>query len=100
MGTDMKAGIRRTYMSRKREIKVGIKRLDKLMSSLSNLQTAIKVMISEVPTIEGVILALGGSTLRPQNVYVLDFPPGIALSNVGDDFARSKVAEGLSRKVP
>ena len=98
MRTEVKALNRRKCMSRMREIKVGIKRLDKLMSSLSNLQTALKLIINEVPTIGGVILALGGSSLRPQNVYVLEFPSEIGVSNIGDDFPRSKAAETLSRK--
>jgi hypothetical protein len=99
MGSEVKASFRRKHVSRMREIKVGIKRLDKLMSSLSNLQTALKLMINEVRTIGGVVLALGGSSLRPQNVYVLEFQCRIDVSNVEDDFARSKAAEALSRKV-
>ncbi|KAK2363641.1 nonstructural protein [Trifolium repens] len=98
MGSEVKASFRRKHVSRMREIKVGIKRLDKLMSSLSNLQTALKLMINEVHTIGGVVLALGGSSLRPQNVYVLEFQCRIDVSNVEDDFARSKAAEALSRK--
>lgn len=100
MGNEVKASFRRKHVSRMREIKVGIKRLDKLMKSLLNLETALKVIINEIPTVDGVILALGGSPLRPQNVYVLEFPRGIDFSNVGDDFARNKAAEALSRKVP
>ncbi|GAU23349.1 hypothetical protein TSUD_333960, partial [Trifolium subterraneum] len=92
------ASFRRKHVSRMREIKVGIKRLDKLMSSLSNLKTALKLMINEVRTIGGVVLALGGSSLRPQNVYVLEFPCQIDVSNAEDDFARNKAAEALSRK--
>ncbi|XP_045795242.1 uncharacterized protein LOC123889789 isoform X2 [Trifolium pratense] len=98
MGNEVKASFRRKHVSRMREIKVGIKRLDKLMSSLSNVQTALKLMINEVHTIGGVVLALGGSSLRPQNVYVLEFPCRIDVSNAGDDFARNKAAEALSRK--
>lgn len=98
MGNEVKASFRRKHVSRMREIKVGIKRLDKLMKSLLNLETALKVIINEIPTVDGVILALGGSPLRPQNVYVLEFPRGIDFSNVGDDFARNKAAEALSRK--
>ncbi|KAJ1433065.1 hypothetical protein SESBI_06281 [Sesbania bispinosa] len=98
MGTEVKPSSRRNHVSRMRDIKMGIRRLDKLMSSLLNLQTAIKVMINEAPTVEGVIFALGASPLRPQHVYVLNFPCGIAVSKVEDDFARSKAAEGLSRK--
>jgi len=79
---------------------VGIKRLDKLMNSLLNLQTAFKIVINEVPTIDGVVLALGASPLRPQNIYELNFSHSIGVSKDADDFARSKAAESLSRKVP
>ncbi|KEH23748.1 hypothetical protein MTR_7g094790 [Medicago truncatula] len=97
-GNEVKASFRRMHVSRMREIKVGIKRLDKLMSSLSKLQTALKVIINECHNIDRVVLALGGSSLRPQNVYVLEFPCRVDVSNAGDDFARSKAAEALSRK--
>ncbi|KAI5426715.1 hypothetical protein KIW84_032228 [Lathyrus oleraceus] len=97
MGNEVKASFRRKHVGRMREIKVGIKRLDKLMSSLSNLQIALKVIINECHSIDGVILALGGSSLRPQNVYVLEFPRRVDVSNA-DDFARSKAAEALCRK--
>jgi len=80
-----------------RDIKVGIKRLDKLMNSLLNMQTAFRIMINEVPTIDGVVLALGASPLRPQHIYELNFSHGV--SKDSDDFARSKAAENLSRKV-
>ncbi|CAI8614175.1 unnamed protein product [Vicia faba] len=96
--SEVKALVRRKHVSRMREIKVGIKRLDKLMSSLSNLQIALKVIINECHSIDGVILALGGSSLRPQNVYVLEFPHRVDVSNTGEDFARSKAAEALCRK--
>ncbi|CAK8543453.1 unnamed protein product [Lathyrus sativus] len=98
MVNEVKASFRRKHASRMREIKVGIKRLDKLMSSLSNLQIALKMIINECHAIDGVILALGGSSLRPQNVYVLEFPRRLDVSNAGDDFARSKAAEALCRK--
>ncbi|XP_061341390.1 uncharacterized protein LOC133287739 isoform X2 [Gastrolobium bilobum] len=98
MGTELKASCRRKHVSKMRDIKLGIRRLDKFMNSLLNVETAIKMIISDIPTIEGVILALGASPLRPQHIYVLDFPHGISVSNVADDFARSKAADGLSRK--
>ncbi|XP_020238783.1 uncharacterized protein LOC109817849 [Cajanus cajan] len=98
LGTEVKPSFRRNHVSKMRDIKVGIKRMDKLMNSLSNMQTAFKIMISEVPAIDGVVLALGASPLRPQHIYVLNFSHGIDVSKVADDFARSKAAEGLSRK--
>lgn len=99
LGTEVKASFRRNHVSKMRDIKVGIKRLDKLMSSLLNMQTAFKIMINEVPTIDAVVLALGASPLRPQHIYVLNFSHAIDVSKVADDFARSKAADSLSRKV-
>ncbi|RDX84903.1 Preprotein translocase subunit SCY2, chloroplastic, partial [Mucuna pruriens] len=98
LGTEVKPSFRRKHVSKMRDIKVGIRRLDKLMNSLLNMQTAFKIMINEVPTIDGVVLALGASPLRPQHIYVLDFSHAIDVSKVADDFARSKAAETLSRK--
>ena len=73
LGTEVKPSFRRKHVSKMRDIKVGIKRLDKLMNSLLNVQTAFKIMISEIPTIDDVVLALGASPLRPQHIYVLNF---------------------------
>ncbi|TKY62458.1 hypothetical protein E2542_SST12314 [Spatholobus suberectus] len=98
LGTEVKPSFRRKHVSKMRDIKVGIKRLDKLMNSLLNIQTAFKIMINEVPTIDGVVLALGASPLRPQHIYVLNFFHAIDVSKGADGFARSKAAEGLSRK--
>lgn len=100
MGTEVKPSFRRKHVSKMRDIKVGIKRLDKLMNSLLNLQTAFKIAIDEVPTIDGVVVALGASPLRPQHIYELNFSHSIGVSKGADDFARSKAAESLSRKVP
>lgn len=83
-----------------RDIKLGIRRLEKLMKALSNMKIAIRMIINETPSVEGIILALGASTLRPQHIYDLSFSNGIAVPSVADDFARSKAADRLSRKVP
>ncbi|KAL5135009.1 Preprotein translocase subunit SCY2, chloroplastic [Glycine soja] len=98
LGTEVKPSFRRKHVSKMRDIKVGIKRLDKLMNSLLNVQTAFKIMISEIPTIDDVVLALGASPLRPQHIYVLNFSHESGVSKVDDDFARSKAADTLSRK--
>ncbi|XP_027353136.1 uncharacterized protein LOC113863679 isoform X2 [Abrus precatorius] len=96
--TQVKASFRRKHVSKMRDLKVGIKRLDKFMNSLLNIQTAIKIVINEVPSIDGVVLALGASPLRPQHIYVLNYSHEIAVSEVADDFARTKAVDGLSRK--
>ncbi|KAK4418263.1 hypothetical protein Salat_2239000 [Sesamum alatum] len=86
---------RRKQAARKREVKMGIRRLEKLMNCISNLKTALQLMIAEAPNVEKISLVLGPSPLRPLHVYELSFSNGRAVSG---DFSRSKVAETLSRK--
>lgn len=83
-----------------RDIKRGIRRLEKLMNALSNVKIAIKLIINEIPDIEEIILALGASPHRPQHIYDLSFSHGRAIASAAGDFDRSKAADGLSRKVP
>ncbi|XP_022855114.1 uncharacterized protein LOC111376386 isoform X2 [Olea europaea var. sylvestris] len=92
---DLPVSLRRKQAARRREVKMGIRRLEKLMNTISNLKTAVQVMITEVPNLETIILVLGPSPLRPLHVYELCFLQGRIVSG---DFGRSKVTEGLSRK--
>jgi len=87
-------------MSRKREVKNEIKKLEKLMKTISSLRSALQLMIREAPGIQKVVLILGGSPLRPQNAYELLFTQrrDHVLGYEGD-FAKSKAAEALSKKV-
>ncbi|KAL1359506.1 hypothetical protein HN51_004817 [Arachis hypogaea] len=98
IGTTAKTSFRRQQVSKMRDIKMGIRRMDKFMNTLLKVQTAIKVMISQVPTMEKLVLALGASPLRPLHIYVLNFSHGAARTTDSDDFGRNKLAEGLSRK--
>lgn len=66
------------------------------MGCVSNLKTALQLMITEIPNVERISLVLGPSPLRPLHVYELSFSHGRVVSG---DFNRSKVAEALSRKV-
>ncbi|KAL3849861.1 hypothetical protein ACJIZ3_011743 [Penstemon smallii] len=94
--SEMKAiSTRRKQAARKREVKMGIRRLEKTMNSVSNLKTALQLMISEVPNVEKISMVLGPSPLRPLYVYELCFSHGRTVSG---DYSRSKVAESLSRK--
>ncbi|KAJ7977418.1 F15k9.21, putative isoform 2 [Quillaja saponaria] len=95
---EVKASCRRKHTSKMRDINLGIRRFGKFMNTVSNLQTALKLMISQIPSIEEVILILGASPLRPLHVYKLCFSHGTAIFKDSDDFAKSKAAEGLSRK--
>ncbi|XP_012092258.1 uncharacterized protein LOC105650003 isoform X2 [Jatropha curcas] len=95
---EAKASIRRKHNSRKREVKSGIKRLEKLMNTLNGLESALQLIISEIPSLESFILILGASPLRPQHVYELWFSHGKVVLRGANDFTKSKAAEGLSRK--
>lgn len=86
---------RRNQAARKREVKMGIRRLEKLVNCISDLKTALKEMMTQVTNVEKIWLVLGPSPLRPLHVYELHFPKGVLVSG---DFARSKVADTLSRK--
>ncbi|KAG7967493.1 hypothetical protein I3843_08G101300 [Carya illinoinensis] len=81
-----------------RDAKKGIRRLEKLMNTISNLQTALKQVITEFPNIEGVVLVLGASPIRPRHVYELCFSHGKAAARGEVDFSKSRAADGLSRK--
>ncbi|KAH9785891.1 mad2l1-binding protein [Citrus sinensis] len=95
---DLRPTSRRMNLSRKREIKQGIRRLEKLMNTISSLQTALRLLISEIPNIQEVIFVLGASPLRPQHIYQLYFSHGKSVSRGEPDFTKGKAAEGLSRK--
>ncbi|XP_062145058.1 uncharacterized protein LOC133852329 isoform X2 [Alnus glutinosa] len=99
--TDAKAvsSLRRKHMGRMREVKRGIRRLEKLMNAVSSLQAALKLLMSsEIANIREVVLVLGASPIRPLHVYQLCFSHGkVVLGEV--DFAKSRAADGLSRKV-
>ncbi|RQO90835.1 hypothetical protein POPTR_005G208700v4 [Populus trichocarpa] len=92
------ASVRRNHISRMREVKHGIKRLEKLVNTVGGLESALQLIISEVLCIEEVILVLGASPIRPQHVYELCFSRGNVVPRDDGGFAKSKVAEGLSRK--
>lgn len=82
-----------------RDVKRGIRRLNKFMNTVCNLQNALKLVIGEFPRIQGVTLVLGASPIRPRHVYELCFSHGKAVARGGVDFTKSRAAEGLSRKV-
>lgn len=95
----MKAPLRRMHAGRKRDVKQGIRRFDKLMKTVASLRNALQLMITEIPNIEGVILVLGASPIRPQHVYEFCFKHGRVVSGGACDFTKTRLAEGISRKV-
>lgn len=92
----MKASLRREHLARKRELKQGLRRIEKLMKMIAALKEAIQHLITEIPHIERVTLVLGPSPLRPIHVYELYFSHERMVS---DNFGKTKVSEWLCRKV-
>lgn len=76
---------------------MGIRRVDKLMNTISSFKTALQLMITEFPAIQRAVLILGPSPLRPIHVYELNFSCDTAAS--GGHFTRNRVVEALSKKV-
>lgn len=103
---EVKPTLRRKHAGQMREAKRGIRRFQKLMRQVSDLQTALKLMISEVPQFQEAILVIGASPLRPHHVYELSFSSASAVpSSSGEhehekelDFGKSRAAEVLCRK--
>ncbi|MCL7029586.1 hypothetical protein MKW94_006159 [Papaver nudicaule] len=95
---EVKLALRRQHNGRMREVKQGIKRLEKLMRDFSRIQTALELMLNEVHGLEKVVLILGGSPLRPQHVYEMSFSHGRVVEECTTDYTKSKIADALSRK--
>ncbi|XP_062114261.1 uncharacterized protein LOC133825294 [Humulus lupulus] len=91
--------LRRKHASEMREIKYEIRRFEKLIRTISDFQTALKLMISEVPNFQAAILVLGATPLRPRAVYEFSFPNHHSASVVtAPDFAKTRAAEVLAKK--
>ncbi|WZZ77150.1 hypothetical protein YC2023_097722 [Brassica napus] len=95
---DVKPVVRRKLLSSKREVKHEIKKMQKLMTTISTLQSALQLLIREAPDIQRVVLILGGSPLRPQKAYELLFTRGDNGLSFEGDFSKSKATEALSKK--
>ncbi|GAB4829590.1 hypothetical protein Ancab_019258 [Ancistrocladus abbreviatus] len=96
---EVNASSRRKHAGRKREVKVGIRRVEKLMSTVSDLKTAFRLIINEGPVVEDVILILGASPRRPKYVYEMCFSHGRMMAEPLDDRMKSRTTQSLSRKV-
>ncbi|XVE73157.1 hypothetical protein DITRI_Ditri11bG0094500 [Diplodiscus trichospermus] len=96
--TEAKASLRRKHFGRMREVKQGIRRMEKFMTGFSSLQTSLQLMIREIPNIQDVVLILGASPIRPIHVYQMHFSHANAAASAEADFIKGKTAEVLSRK--
>ncbi|CAL9761495.1 unnamed protein product [Musa acuminata subsp. burmannicoides] len=95
---ESKASDRRKHNLRKREIKQGIRRLDKLMCSKSSLLSALRLALEEMPDIREVTLILGASIVRPQHVYQLVFSGGNFGSGNANKCTEKKISDNIARK--
>ncbi|KAL6627887.1 hypothetical protein ACP70R_031613 [Stipagrostis hirtigluma subsp. patula] len=94
---ELKPSELRKYNTRKREVRRRIKNQQKLMNSISSLLSALQQALDEVPNIEGVVLILGGSLVRPLFVYDITISHGSFDSGSAKD-GLTKLAQSVSRK--
>uniref|UniRef100_A0A0E0PJL0 Uncharacterized protein n=2 Tax=Oryza TaxID=4527 RepID=A0A0E0PJL0_ORYRU len=96
---EMKPSDQRKYNTRKREVRRRIKKQEKLMNGLSSVFSALQKALDEVPSIEGVLLILGGSLVRPLFVYDITISHGRFDAGSANERGASKLAQSVSRKV-
>ncbi|ERN12300.1 hypothetical protein AMTR_s00025p00037060 [Amborella trichopoda] len=99
---ESRASSQRKNLGRLREVKHGIKQLEKLMNSVSSVISAVEMMVNEIPQVGGFLLVLGGSLVRPLHVYEVSFSHDGEFSQCPKDctsLTNNGSAEALSRKV-
>jgi len=96
---ELKPSDQRRYNMRKREVRCRIKKHEKLMNGISTLLCSLQQALDEVSSIEGVVLILGGSLVRPLFVYDITISHGIFDSGSAKEHALTKLAQSVSRKV-
>jgi hypothetical protein len=69
------------------------------MKGISTLLCALQQALDEVSSIEGVVLILGGSLVRPLFVYDITISHGTFDLGSAKDHALTKLAQSVSRKV-
>lgn len=69
------------------------------MNGISTLLCSLQQALDEVSSIEGVVLILGGSLVRPLFVYDITISHGIFDSGSAKEPALTKLAQTVSRKV-
>ncbi|KAG5567591.1 hypothetical protein RHGRI_002958 [Rhododendron griersonianum] len=93
--TEVKASMRRMHGGRMREVKRGIKRLEKMMKTVSSIRTALQLVICVIPNVQQVMLVLGPSPMRPQHVYEVCFAHGKVVCGRAGDFTKTRAAEAI-----
>lgn len=83
-----------------REVKQRLKRLNKLMTSISSFLSSFSLVLDETPDAQEFILIIGASLARPLHAYEISFSTRRRNSECCEQNIRQKVKEVLSRKVP
>ncbi|KAK9733528.1 hypothetical protein RND81_04G073300 [Saponaria officinalis] len=96
---DLDVSSRRTNVGRKRDIKLEIRRSEKLMNSISGLRTAFQLLLCAVPVVDNIIFVFGASPRRPQQVYEICFSSGSNDFLASEEITRTRMIEVVSRKV-
>ncbi|RAL45737.1 hypothetical protein DM860_009601 [Cuscuta australis] len=87
---------RRKHASRKREVRVCMRRWNKFMNTISNVKTALQLMLTEVPSIETLLLVIGSTPIRPLHVFELHFSQGGRVRS--PDYSRTRAVETILKK--
>ncbi|WVZ86010.1 hypothetical protein U9M48_032858 [Paspalum notatum var. saurae] len=95
---EIKPSDQRKYNTRKREVRRRIKKHENLMNGISTLLCSLQQALDEVSSIEGVVLVLGGSLVRPLFVYDIAISHGTFDSGSAKEHALTKLAQSVSRK--
>lgn len=95
-----KSSTQRMHKYRIREVKQRLRRLDKLMTSISNFLLSFSLVLDETPNAQEFILIIGASLARPLHAYEISFSCRRRNSKNCEQNIRRKVKETLSRKVP
>lgn len=94
-----KSSTQRMHKYRIREVKQRLKRLDKLMASISSFLSSFSLVLDETPDAQEFILIIGASLARPLHAYEISFSTRRRNSECCEQNIRRKVKEVLSRKV-
>ncbi|XP_057842798.2 uncharacterized protein LOC131052196 isoform X2 [Cryptomeria japonica] len=99
--TQFKVASQMKLIGKLRETNRGIKKLEKLITTVSNLLMAVQTMVCEVPEIQVVLLALGASPTHPRHVYEIHFTnkESIPMGVQKPSTEKKARADILSRKI-
>ncbi|KAL2900612.1 Urease subunit alpha [Bienertia sinuspersici] len=97
--SELNASSRRKCIGRKRDVKLEIRRMEKLMNAISGIQVAFWHLVCNVPNVKDIIFVFGATPRRPEHVYQILYPGVKIAPFASENMARNRSIEVLSRKV-